>query len=103
MSQKVLSFTELLDLIELDVQRKIIDGLDFVNTIKTKGMPRVIHDTRGALRLAVERDGEDYSVTQYSTELARESVNGIYPIANVGLTDMEAANDNGRIDLDLAA
>ncbi len=94
MSQKTLSFTQLLDLIESDVQRKIIDGLDFVNTIKTKGMPRVIHDTRGALRLAVERNGEDYSVTQYSTELARESIGEIYPMGNI-----EPANDNDRIDL----
>lgn len=78
MSQKTLSLTELLDLIELEDYRGIISKADVLATVMTKGMPRIISDIRGAVRLAVERDGDDFSVTQFPTELANESIGQIY-------------------------
>lgn len=78
MQPQTLSFSELLDLIELEDYRGIIDKKDVLAAVVKKGMPRVISDVRGAVRLAVERDGEGFSVTQYSTELAEETIGEIY-------------------------
>ncbi|MBU0705715.1 hypothetical protein KJ657_02360 [Patescibacteria group bacterium] len=93
MSPKNLSLTELLDLIELEDYRGIISKADVLKAVKAKGMPRVISDIRGAVRLAVEREGDGFSVTQYPTELANESLGEIYPTANT-----RSANDNNIID-----
>lgn len=78
MSQKTLSLAQLLDLIELEDYRGIIDKKEVLAACKKKGMPRLISDTRGALRLAIEREGEDFSVTQYPTALADETIGEIY-------------------------
>jgi len=78
MKPQTLSLLELLDLIELEDYRGIIDKKDVLAAVVKKGMPRVISDIRGAVRLAVERDGEGFSVTQYSTELAEETIGEIY-------------------------
>ncbi len=91
MSQKTLSLQELLDLIELEDYRGIISKADVLAAVKTKGMPRLVSDIRGALRLAIERDGEGFSVTQYPTELANETIGAIYPVA--------ANQNNERYDL----
>ena len=77
MSQKNLSFTELLDLIVLEDSRGIISKEAFIETALQKGIPKIISDARGAVRLTVERVGEDFSVTQYPTELANESINRV--------------------------
>lgn len=78
MSQKTLSLTELLDLIELEDYRGIISKKDVLEAVKRKGMPRLISDIRGALRLAIEREGDGFSVTQYATELADETIGEVY-------------------------
>ena len=78
MSQKTLSLTELLDLIEMEDYRGIISKADVLAAVKKKGMPRLISDVRGALRLAIEREGEGFSVTQYPTELANQTIGEIY-------------------------
>ena len=77
MSQKTLSLSQLLDLIELEDYRGIISKDEVLAAVMTKGIPRVINDIRGAVRLAVERDGEEFAVTQYPTELANESLGEI--------------------------
>ena len=74
MSPKNLSLLELMDLIELEDYRGIIDKNAFLETTLKEGIPRVVSDIRGALRLAVEREGEGFSVIQYPTELANESL-----------------------------
>ena len=91
MDQKTLSLTELLDLIELEDYRGIISKADVLAAVKKKGMPRLISDVRGALRLAIEREGEGFSVTQYPTELADETIGEIFPVA--------ANQNNERYDL----
>lgn len=91
MSQQTLSLTELLDLIELEDHRGIISKKDVLAAVRKKGMPRLISDVRGALRLAIERVGDGFSVTQYPTELADETIGEIYPVA--------ANQNNGRYDL----
>jgi hypothetical protein len=74
MSQQNLSLEQLLDLIELEDYRGIISKDAVLAAVMTKGMPRVINDIRGAVRLAVEREGDGFSVTQYPTDLANESI-----------------------------
>ncbi|MFH0837931.1 MAG: hypothetical protein V1880_01545 [Patescibacteria group bacterium] len=78
MSPKNLSLTELLDLIELEDYRGIISKADVLAAVKAKGMPRVISDIRGAVRLTVEREGNGFSVTQFPTDLANESIGEIH-------------------------
>lgn len=68
---------QLLDLIELEIHRGIICKDGFLTYVKHGFMPKAIKDTRGALRMTVERDGEGYNVTQHPTELANESLNAI--------------------------
>jgi len=99
MSSQKLTLNELLDLIELEGYRGIIDADAVLQMAMEKGIPRVVSDIRGALRLAVERAGEDFQVTQYPTELAMETVGEIYPSAS----KRSPANDNSRADVDMAA
>ena len=95
MRQKNLSLDELLKLIESDFNRKIIDKDKFLRVFQENGaIPKMISDMRGALRLAIEREGDGFSVTKYSTPLANESIGEIYPIAN-----NKPANDNGIHDI----
>lgn len=69
---------ELLDLIELEGNRGIISKESVLEAMMTKGIPRLINDIRGALRLTVERNGASFSVTQHPTDLANESIGNIY-------------------------
>lgn len=88
MSERKLSFQDLLTLIELDDNRGIINKDDVLDVVLEHGaLPKFITDIRGALRMAIEREGDFFSVIQYPTELANESINEIYPIA---------ANNNNR-------
>ena len=88
MSERKLSFQDLLTLIELDDFRGIIDKNEVLDTVLEHGaLPKFVKDIRGALRMAIEREGDGFSVIQYQTELAEESINEIYPVA---------ANDNNR-------
>lgn len=86
---------ELLDLIESEGNRGIISKEAVVETMLTQGIPRLINDIRGALRLTVDRDGASYSVTQHPTALAMETIGEIYPVANPATDNMRPANDNG--------
>lgn len=72
-----MTLDQLLDLIELEDYRGIINKNDFLKVALERGIPRVVSDIRGAVRLAVNRAGDDFEVTQYPTELANESVNEI--------------------------
>jgi len=78
MSSQKLTLDQLMDLIELEDNRGIINKDEFLRIALEKGIPRVVSDTRGALRLAVERAGEDFQVTQYPTDLANETINEVY-------------------------
>lgn len=78
MSSKKLTLIELLNLIELEHYRGIINKRSFFKHIKKGLMPKVINDVRGAVRLTVEREGEHFAVVQYSTPLAMETVGEIY-------------------------
>ncbi len=78
MSQSNLSLTQLLDLIELEDQRGIISKDAILETVKIHGaLPTIIEDIRGAVRMAVQREGNGFSVTQYPTALANESLGNI--------------------------
>ena len=111
MDAKELSLEELLDVIDLDAFRGIIDRGKIMESATSKGLPRLINDKRGELRYALERVGDLFEVTQYQTELATESNGEIYPNgADEGGLEIEvelemddAANDNGYTDMDLAA
>jgi len=88
MSERKLSFQDLLTLIEIDDFRGIIDKDEVLDVVLEHGaLPRFIKDVRGALRMAIEREGDGFSVIQYQTELAKESIGEIYPTA---------ANQNNR-------
>lgn len=78
MTSKKLTLIELLNLIELEHYRGIINKRSFITHVKKGLMPKVINDIRGALRLTVERDGEHFAVVQYSTPLAMETVGEVY-------------------------
>ena len=79
MSQEILSLEQLLTLIEQEDYRGIISKDAILEVVKTKGaLPRFVEDIRGAVRLAVERNGENFMVTKYPTELANESIGEVY-------------------------
>lgn len=93
MSQQNLTLPQLLDLIELEDFRGIIDKDAILKTVMTKGaLPTIIEDIRGAVRLAVTREGDGFSVTKYPTDLALESIGEIYPTAT-------PANDSDNLKL----
>jgi len=77
MDQQNLNIEELMDLINLEDNRGIINKDEFIQLAMTKGIPRFITDTRGALRLTVERAGEEFSVTQHQTELSNTTINEV--------------------------
>ena len=39
-----------------------------------KGLPKIICDVRGDVRLAIERSGDSYEVTTYMTDLVKEKI-----------------------------
>lgn len=78
MTSKKLTLIELLDLIDLEAYRGIIDKDGFIEYVRKGFMPTMINDMRGALRLTVQRDGEDFNVIQHATPLARETVGQVY-------------------------
>lgn len=78
MSQKILSLSELIDLIVLEDNRGIISKANVLEAVKKNGMPRLISDVRGSLRLAIEREGDSFAVTQYPTALANETIGEVY-------------------------
>ncbi|MBN2307236.1 hypothetical protein JXD20_04585 [Candidatus Peregrinibacteria bacterium] len=91
MSQQNLTLLQLLDLIELEDFRGIIDKNAILETVLTKGaLPTIVEDIRGAVRLAVQRNGDGFAVTQYPTDLALESVGEIYSAA-------KPANNNNKL------
>jgi hypothetical protein len=95
MSSKNLSLEQLLDLIELEDYRGIINKDEVLETVVKRGaLPKFINDIRGILRLTIEREGEGFSVTQHNTDHVEETINEIYPIANT-----KPASDNSSLDL----
>jgi len=85
MASKKLTFPELLDLIDLEDYRGIIDKDAFLRVTMEKGIPKMVSDIRGALRLAVDRIDDGFAVTQYDTELANESIGEIYSTSSVNI------------------
>jgi len=78
MTTKNLSLIQLLDLIDLEDYRGIIDKKSLIIHIKKGVMPRVINDIRGSVRLTVERDGDEFTVIQYPTKLANQTLCAVY-------------------------
>lgn len=78
MTKKRLTLVKLIELIKLEGYRGIIDANSLLKLIMKMGIPRVVTDVRGAVRLAVEREGEDFLVTQYPTAVATETVGKVY-------------------------
>jgi high-affinity Fe2+/Pb2+ permease len=97
MTAQKLTLEQLLDLIDLEDYRGIIDKNAFLKVSLEKGIPRVVSDIRGALRLVVDRLDNGFSVTQYPTELANESIGEVYSISGAQNHTDEYA------DLDIAA
>ncbi len=85
MNQKSLTFEEFADLLHLEAARGIINKDELLNMIMQNKLPKEIRDVRGALRLALEREGNLINVTKFPTELSLESINEISP---------QAANNN---------
>jgi len=79
MKVQKLSLEELLDLIDREAYRGIINKDKIMKFALNQGIPKLISDTRGELRLAVERIGNLFEVIQYPTELATETIGEIYP------------------------
>ncbi|MDH5596964.1 MAG: hypothetical protein OEY44_02575 [Candidatus Peregrinibacteria bacterium] len=77
MTPKKLTLLELLDLIDLEDYRGIIEKNELLRLMLEQGVPRVVADARGDIRLTIDRLGEDFSVTQHPTALARESINQV--------------------------
>lgn len=78
MTAQKLTLIQLLDLIDLEDYRGIINKKGLLSHIKKGVMPKVINDIRGAVRLTVERDGDSFSVIQYPTKLANETLCAVY-------------------------
>lgn len=78
MTHKKLTLIQLLDLIDMEDYRGIISKKGFVAYVKKGIMPTIIKDIRGAVRLTVKRQGENFAVVQYVTPLARETVGAVY-------------------------
>lgn len=74
MSTQILTFTQFADLLQTEAQRGIINGQMLLQFIQDNKLPKIIHDIRGAVRLTVERAGEDLEVTRYVTALAEEKI-----------------------------
>ena len=74
MTSKKLTLLQLLDLIDLEAYRGIINKKGLVAHVKKGVLPKVINDIRGAVRLTVEREGNRFTVIQHPTALARETV-----------------------------
>jgi len=69
-----LTIAEFADLLKLEAQRGIIDGIALLKLVEEKLLPKTILDTRGAVRLTIERGPKGLSVTEYPTELATERI-----------------------------
>jgi len=78
MNTQNLTLFQLLDLIDLEDYRGIINKKGFLSHVKRGIMPKVINDVRGSIRLTVERDGEKFEVIQYTTAHAMATVGEIY-------------------------
>jgi len=78
MATQTLSLLEFADLLHLEAERGIINGGAFMQMVMNNKLPRIIHDIRGAVRLAVERSQNGFMVTQYPTALAQEKIAEIY-------------------------
>ena len=78
MATQTLSLLEFADLLSLEAKRGIISGGALIQMITDNKLPRIIHDIRGAVRLAVERSRDGFTVTQYPTALAQEKIAEIY-------------------------
>lgn len=76
MTTQTCTLDEFLDLVQMDDFRGIVNAGALMRTIVTHGVPRLIHDIRGAVRMSVERseNGEDFQVTQYVTALSQETL-----------------------------
>lgn len=74
------TLNQFLDLVQMDDFRGIVNGGALMKTIVTHGVPRLVHDIRGAVRMSVERSesGEGFEVTQYVTPLAQEALLEVY-------------------------
>lgn len=74
------TLSQFLDLVQMDDFRGIVNGGALMQTIVTYGVPRLVHDIRGAVRMSVERseNGEDFEVTQYITPLTQETLLEVY-------------------------
>ncbi|MBN1258156.1 hypothetical protein JXA05_00140 [Candidatus Peregrinibacteria bacterium] len=78
MATQTLSLIEFADLLSLEAKRGIISGGALRQMITDNKLPKIIRDVRGAVRLAVERAEEGFTVTRFPTALATEKINEIY-------------------------
>lgn len=74
MTTENLTFPKFLDLLEIEAQRGIINMHSLLDLMLGKGIPKIIVDVRGDVRLAIERSGDDFEVTKYMTDLAKEKI-----------------------------
>ena len=78
MTQKNLSIVEFADLLMLEAQRGIIDPEVLMQLVQENKLPKTVLDTRGAVRLTVERAGDNFDVTEHTTDLSQERINEVY-------------------------
>ena len=69
-----LTFPKFLDLLDTEAERGIINMHPLLDIMLGKGIPKIIVDVRGDVRLAIERSGDDYEVTTYMTDLVKEKI-----------------------------
>jgi hypothetical protein len=74
MTTENLTLPKFLDLLEIEAQRGIINMHSLLDMMLGKGIPKIIVDVRGDVRLAIERSGDDFEVTKYMTDLVKEKI-----------------------------
>ena len=73
MNTQIYTLEEFADLLKSETARRIINGKKVIRTIaKDGGIPKIIRDIRGAVRMQIEREGDQLSVTKYTTKLVEE-------------------------------
>jgi hypothetical protein len=78
MQKNSLTITEVADLLKLDAERGIIDQEALLRLVMSNKLPRIIRDVRDELRWTMEKKGDKFNLTKYTTALSKETIGEIY-------------------------
>jgi hypothetical protein len=74
MQTQNLTLLQFADLLKSESEKGIINGGAVIGLIANAGIPKIIYDIRGAVRLMVDKAGDHLLVTEYSTDFAEERI-----------------------------